>query len=277
MTETRHEVRRQGVGVSAGIAFGRAYLIGRDTLKAPRHHIEGDDVDTEVARLYKAIAASDKQLAKIKEKLASENESDYHIITAHQMMLHDEHLVGAAVEYIRDEKINAEWALRRAVDDIRGVFDQIEDPYLRERRSDVEFVFERVLRNLLGRDMGPLAPPPDAIVVAYDLSPADTATLHKAAVSGLVTDAGGKTSHTAIIARAHEIPAVVALENITELVETDDLVLIDGGTGMVIVNPSAATVSEFREEQRRQVAAGAVLQSMRDLPARTLDDVDFQL
>ena len=102
MTEARPETRRQGLGVSAGIAFGRAYLIGRDTLKAPRHHIEADDVDTEVARLYKAIAASDKQLAKIKEKLASENESDYHIITAHQMMLHDEHLVGAAVGYIRD-------------------------------------------------------------------------------------------------------------------------------------------------------------------------------
>ena len=273
----RPELRRQGLGVSAGIAFGRAYLIGRDTLKAPRHHIEADDVDTEIARLYKAIAASDKQLAKIKEKLASENESDYHIITAHQMMLHDEHLVGAAVGYIREELINAEWGLRKAVDDITKVFDQIEDEYLRERKTDVEFVFERALRNLLGRDTGPLSPPPDAIVVAYDLSPADTAQLHKAAVSGLVTDAGGKTSHTAIIARAHEIPAVVGLENITELIETDDLVLIDGGAGIVIVNPAAATVAEFREEQRRQVAAGAVLHSMRDLPPRTRDDVDMQL
>ena len=275
--DVRPELRKQGLGVSAGIAFGRAFLVGRDTLKAPRHHIELDDVDTEIARLYKAIAASDKQLAKIKEKLASENESDYHIITAHQMMLHDEHLVGAAVGYIREELINAEWGLRRAVDDIASVFDQVEDEYLRERRSDVEFVFERVLRNLLGRDTGPLAPPPDAIVVAYDLSPADTAQLHKAAVSGLITDAGGKTSHTAIIARAHEIPAVVGLENITEVVETDDLVLIDGAAGIVIVNPAPSTVAEFREEQRRQVAAGAVLQAMRDLPPRTRDDVDMAL
>jgi len=277
MTESRHEVRRQGLGVSAGIAFGRAYLIGRDTLKAPRHHIELDDVDTEIARLYKAIAASDKQLAKIKEKLASENESDYHIITAHQMMLHDEHLVGAAVGYIRDELINAEWGLRRAVDDIAGVFDRMEDVYLRERRSDVEFVFERVLRSLLGREVGPVQPPPDAIVVAYDLSPADTAQLHKAAVAGLITDAGGKTSHTAIIARAHEIPAVVGLETITEIVETDDLLLIDGGSGIVIVNPTAATVAEFRDEQRRQVAAGAALHSMRDLPANTLDGTEIAL
>ena len=273
----REEIRRTGLGVSPGIAFGRAYLIGRDTLKAPRHHVESDDLDTEIARLYRAIAASDKQLAKIKEKLASENESDYHIITAHQMMLHDEHLVGAAVKYIRDDKINAEWALRRAVDDIRKMFDSIEDPYLRERRSDVEFVFERVLRNLLGRESGPLAPPPDAVVVAYDLSPADTAQLHKAAVSGLITDAGGKTSHTAIIARAHEIPAVVGLEDITEVVESDDLLLIDGSTGIVIVNPAPNTVAQYREEQRRQVAAGAQLHAIRDLPARTRDDTDIQL
>ncbi len=277
MTEQRLELRKQGLGVSAGIAFGRAFLIGRDTLKAPRHHIESDDIDTEIARLYKAIAASDKQLAKIKEKLASENESDYHIITAHQMMLHDEHLVGAAVGFIREELINAEWGLRKAVDEIASVFDSVEDEYLRERRSDVEFVFERVLRNLLGRDTGPLQPPPDAIVVAYDLSPADTAQLHKAAVSGLITDAGGKTSHTAIIARAHEIPAVVGLENITEVVETDDLVLIDGAAGIVIVNPAPATVAEFREEQRRQVAAGAALHSLRDLPARTRDDIEVGL
>ncbi len=277
MSEARVELRRSGLGVSAGIAFGRAYLIGRDTLKAPRHHIEADDVDAELARMHKAIAASDKQLDKIKQKLASENESDYHIISAHQLMLHDEHLAGAAIEYIRDEKICAEWGLRRAVDDIRAVFDTIDDPYLRERKSDVEFVFQRVLRNLLGRDTGPLNPPPDAIVVAYDLSPADTAMLHRAAVAGLITDAGGKTSHTAIIARAHEIPAVVALENITELVETDDLVLIDGASGVVIVNPSAATVAEFRDEQRRQVAAGAQLSAMRDLPALTSDGADVQL
>ncbi len=277
MTEARLEVRRQGLGVSAGIAFGRAYLIGRDTLKAPRHHIHADDVDTETARLYKAIASSDKQLAKIKEKLASENESDYHIITAHQMMLHDEHLVGAAVGYIRDELINAEWGLRRAVDDIAGVFERMEDVYLRERRHDVEFVFERVLRSLLGRETGPVQPPPDAIVVAYDLSPADTAQLHKAAVAGLITDAGGKTSHTAIIARAHEIPAVVGLETITEIVETDDLLLIDGSSGIVIVNPTASTVAEFRDKQRQQVAAGAALHSIRDLPATTLDGTEIAL
>jgi phosphoenolpyruvate-protein phosphotransferase (PTS system enzyme I) len=267
--EKRTEKRKNGVAVSAGIAIGRAYLIGRDTLKAPRHHVDADDVDTEVARLKKALSAADKQLEKVKEKLASENESDYHIISAHQLMLHDEHLVDAAIGYINSEQVCAEWGLRKAVDDISSVFDSIEDDYLRERMSDVEFVFERVLRNLLGRDTGPLSPPPDAVVVAYDLSPADTSTLHKAAVAGLLTDAGGRTSHTAIIARSHEIPAVVGLEDITELVETDDLLIVDGGAGVVIVNPTAATVALYREEQWRQVAAGAQLQGLRDLPALT--------
>ena len=194
------------------------------------------------------------------------------------MMLHDEHLVGAAVEYIRDDKINAEWGLRRAVDDIRAVFDSIEDPYLKERKSDVEFVFDRVLRNLLGRVTGPLMPPPDAVVVAYDLSPADTAQLHKAAVSGLITDAGGKTSHTAIIARAsrnserrrarghHERCRDRRLSRDRRLDRRRDRQSL-----------GSETVAEYRDEQRRQVAANAHLHAMRDLPARTRDDVDIQL
>ena len=272
------EIRREGVAVSAGIAIGRAFLVGRDLIKEPRYHVEADDVDAEISRLRRALAASDKQLEKIKTKLAaSESSSDFHIITAHQMMLHDEHIVDATVGYIQDELINAEWALRKAVDDIRGVFDAIEDDYFRERRSDIDFVGERVLRNLLGKETGPLKPPPDAIVVAYDLSPADTAQLHKHAVAGLITDAGGKTSHTAIIARAHELPAVVGLEDITEIVLDDDLLIVDGQAGIVIVNPLPTTVSEYRDQQRELMRAEAMLLGNRDLPAVTRDGVAVQL
>ena len=277
MSEPRPEIRRIGLGVSSGIAFGRAYLIGRDTLKAPRHHMELEDLDTEIARLYKAIALSDKQLAKIKEKLASENESDYHIITAHQMMLHDEHMVGAAVEYIKEDKINAEWALRRAVDDIRGVFDSIEDPYLRERKSDVEFVFERVLRNLLGRATGPLAPPPDAVVVAYDLSPADTAQLHKAAVSGLITDAGGKTSHTAIISRALDLPYVAGVKGLSGRIRPGTMLIVDGARGDVVVDPSDQLQDLYRARAAAQRRRDEQLLAEKDLPAVTTDGVAIGL
>ena len=272
------ELRREGVAVSAGIAIGRAFLVGRDLIKEPRYHVEPDDVEAEVARLHRAINASDKQLEKIKNKLASSSgESDFHIITAHQLMVKDEHLVDAAVGYIKDESLNAEWALRKAVDDIRGVFDAIEDDYFRERRSDIDFVGERVLRNLLGKETGPIRPPPDAIVVAYDLSPADTAQLHKHAVAGLITDAGGKTSHTAIIARAHEIPAVVGLEDVTEVVEDDDLLIVDGLVGVVIINPLPGTVAEYRDQQRKQAAIEAVLLTNKDLPAQTRDGALVQL
>jgi phosphotransferase system enzyme I (PtsI) len=276
--EPRGEVRREGVAAAAGVAIGRAFLVGRDLIKEPRYHLESDDIEAEIARLSRAIAVSDKQLNGIKHKLATtESSSDFHIITAHQLMLHDEHLVDATVGYIRDEAINAEWALRKAVEDIRVVFDAIEDDYFRERRADIDFVGERVLRNLLGKETGPLQPPPDAIVVAYDLSPADTAQLHKAAVAGLITDAGGKTSHTAIIARAHEIPAVVGLEDITELIEDGDLLIVDGSAGLVIVNPTPGTVAEFRDEQRRQMAVEQALLGNVGLPARTRDDVEVAL
>jgi phosphotransferase system enzyme I (PtsI) len=275
----RGEVRKQGISGSNGVAIGRAFLVDRRAIKAPKRHLEQDDeVEDEVARLHRAIAASDRQLEKVKLKLAAQSQEDqFSIIEAHQLMLHDEHLVDETERYIREERINAEWALRKTVEHIKSIFDAIADDYLRERGNDVDFVGERVLRNLLGREVGPVQPPPDAVVVAYDLSPADTSQLHKAAVAGLITDAGGKTSHTAIIARAHEIPAVVGLEDITDLVETDDLLIVDGTAGVVIINPTPATVGEYRELQRRQAALGEALMSNCDLPARTLDEVTISL
>src|SRR5213082_1076612 len=144
----RPEIRRSGLGVSPGIAFGRAYLIGRDTLKAPRHHIEPDDIDTEVARLYKAIAASDKQLARIKERLASENESDYHIITAHQMMLHDEHLVGAAVGHMRGGLITSDCGLRQEVHAIARTCTCTDNDFLRRPRTESWCAFDAARRSL---------------------------------------------------------------------------------------------------------------------------------
>ncbi|MEM9493349.1 MAG: PEP-utilizing enzyme, partial [Myxococcota bacterium] len=155
------------------------------------------------------------------------------------------------------------------------MFDAIEDDYFRERRSDVDFVGDRILHNLLGRAPAAVRPPPDAIVVAHDLSPADTSQLHRAAVAGLVTDAGGKTSHTAIIARAHEVPAVVGLENITGAVENGDLLIVDGAMGVVIVNPDADTVVEYRELARKVAVFGAALLRNRDLPAVTVDGTNI--
>jgi len=266
------QVIKRGAGASPGIAIGRAYVVDRRRIKVPKRHVSDEDAEIEIARFKAAIRESDAQLEKIKGKLvAREGEDHFHILEAHQLMLHDEHVVEETINRIKEDKINAEWALRRTVEAIKQIFDAIEDDYFRERRSDIDFVGDRILRNLLGEDEGPVTPPPDAVVVAHDLSPGDTAQLHRAAVAALVTDVGGKTSHTAIIARAHEIPAVVGLEDVTSAVGMGDLVIVDGSAGLVIINPEVATVSLYRTRARQEAARGEQLLANRDLPAETLD------
>lgn len=271
------ERERHGTGASPGIAIGRAYVIDRTRLKIPKRHIDADEVDEEVARFRRALRVSDRQLGWIKEKIEEREESEhYKIIAAHQLILHDEHVVDETERYIRDEHINAEWALRKTVEHIKGVFDAIDDDYFRERRSDVDFVGERVLRNLLGYESS-VKPPPDAIVVAHDLSPADSVQLFRAAVAGLATDAGGKTAHTAIVARSNEVPAVVGLEDVTSAAESGDLLVVDGTRGVVVIHPGADTVAAYRERARKEAARGAALLENRDLPAQSVDEVEVTL
>ncbi|RMH43235.1 MAG: phosphoenolpyruvate--protein phosphotransferase [Deltaproteobacteria bacterium] len=272
------EIRKRGTAAAPGIAIGRAYVVDRRRLKTPKHHISDRDVEAEVERFRRALELSDEQLEQIKQKIHERDASEhYNIIAAHQLILHDEHLVDETIRYIREKKINAEWALKKTVEHIKGVFDAIEDDYFRERRSDVDFVGERVMRNLMGHSNAPVQPPPDAIVVAHDLSPADAIQLTRAAVAGLITDGGGKTSHTAIIARAHQIPCVVALDDVTSAVGNDDLIIVDGTRGMVILNPTPQTVAHYRSRARREAAIGEQLLENRALPAVTLDGQRVEL
>ncbi len=275
-SEVSRELRKTGIAACQGIAIGRAYIVDRRQLKVPKRQIEADDVDTEIERFHRAIEASGRQLEKIKQKIEEREKDHYAIITAHQLILRDDHIVNATIKHIRDSQINAEWALRQSVEQIKSVFDAVEDDYFRERRSDVDFVGERVLRNLLGRDTK-VTPPPDAIVIAHDLSPADTAVLYRAAVAGIATDVGGKTSHTAIIARGYSTPAVVGTEDLTSHVGRDDLVIVDGTEGVVIINPDPETVTEYRERGRREIAAGAARLSRSSEPAITRDGIQVEL
>tara|TARA_R110002073_G_scaffold257750_5_gene420644 strand:+ start:42347 stop:44116 length:1770 start_codon:yes stop_codon:yes gene_type:complete len=270
------ELRKTGIAACQGIAIGRAYIVDRRQLKVPKRHIEQDEVEGEIERFHRAIEASGRQLEKIKQKIEEREKDHYAIITAHQLIMRDEHVVGATIKHIRERLINAEWALRRSVEQIKSVFDAVEDDYFRERRSDVDFVGERVLRNLLGRDTR-VTPPPDAIVIAHDLSPADTAVLYRAAVAGIATDVGGKTSHTAIIARGYSTPAVVGTEDLTAHVGRDDLVIVDGTEGVVIINPDPETVTEYRERGRLEIVAGIERLSRSADPAVTRDGVQVEL
>jgi phosphotransferase system enzyme I (PtsI) len=264
--------RLAGIGASPGIAIGRAHLLDRRRVKTPKNHIPPEAIEVEVARLEAAIRQSYEQLDHIKQRLKeAHGEEHFRILEAHQLILNDEHLVVPAKRFIREEQINAEWALRRAVEDIKSIFDRVEDDYFRERRSDVDFVGDRILRNLLGENVEGMAPPPDAVVVAHNLSPADTAQLHRAAIAGFVTDAGGITSHAAIMARSFEIPAVVGLDDVTSRVGTGDLIIVDGARGEVLLNPPPSLVLDYRARARRRVAIEQELLKNRELPAETPD------
>jgi phosphotransferase system enzyme I (PtsI) len=268
-------VALQGIAASPGIAIGRAFLLDRRRVRVPRRHLEDHEVPAELERLDAAIAASDEQLERVKRKLRErEGEDHFHIIEAHQLILHDEHLVEPTRRRIREEGVNAEWALRRTVEEIKQVFDAIEEDYFRERRSDVDFVGDRILGNLTGEEVDVVAaemPPAGAIVVAHDLSPADVAHLHRAAIAGFVTDAGGKTAHASILARAFRMSAVVGVDNGTRRISPGDQLIVDGTAGAVIVRPEARELEEYRGRNARQRALVAQLLKNRDLPAETSD------
>jgi phosphotransferase system enzyme I (PtsI) len=268
----------RGVGASPGLAVGPAFVVDRRRVKTPKRHIADEEVEAEIWRFNEALRASDEQLERVKKKLAErEGEDHFHIIEAHQLILHDEHLVDPTRRRIREEKVNAEWALRRTVEEIKTVFDAIEEDYFRERRSDIDFVGDRILRNLLGVDVGPAMPPPGAVIVAHDLSPADTAHLHRASCVAFCTDVGGKTSHSAILARAFEIPSVVGLENVTEHVGNGDMLIVDSLRGEVFIRPSEAEIEDYRRRAVHHQTFVRELGKNRDLPAETQDGARVRL
>jgi phosphotransferase system enzyme I (PtsI) len=276
MTSSPH--RLSGIPASPGIAVGRAYLVDRRRVKTPKRHIPIEELDDEVARFRHALQLSHEQLERIKRRLEErEGEEHFQILEAHQLMIADERLVVDTIGRIRQEHINAEWALRKTVEEIKDLFEEIEDDYFRERRSDIDFVGDRVLRNLLGAEDKPVAPPPDSVIIAHDLSPADTAQLRRYAVAAIVTDAGARTSHTAIMARAFQIPAVVGTEAATQRIGAGDLVIVDAIEGEVLIAPAAETVADYRDRLRRYTAFELALLKDRDTPATTLDGVRLRL
>ncbi len=273
-----------GIAASPGIAIGRCWSVDRRRIRTPKRRLGPDEVDAELARFRTAIELSDLQLSEVKEKVEKAEGtpgSAEHtaIIDMHRMMLKDEMLVLEAQRLVRDERLNAEWAVKRAVRKIKSAFHEHADEYFKERRADVDYVGERIIKNLLGQapDVDEL-PPEGAIIVAHDLSPADTALLlHERKVAAFVTDAGAKTSHTAIVARALEVPAVVGVGKITALAERGDWIVVDGTRGIVVINPTPGERSDFEAAQARLRAEEKELLGTRDLPARTLDDVPIRL
>lgn len=270
----------KGVGVSPGISIGKAFLLDRRKVKVEKFTINSDAVEKEISRFKDALQKSRDQLIQIKDKVVQDLGDQGHarIVDVHILMLEDEALINEAIKIVKEERVNAEWALRKVLTHFAKIFDQIEDTYMKERRSDIEHVGQLILRNLVGEQTKTLDEfNEEVIIIAHDLSPADTAQMHQGKVIGFATDLGARTSHTAITARALEIPAVVGLENICGYVKTGDPVIIDGTEGVVIFKPSPEEFREYLEKQRRFKYVIQELLKYSEQPAETLDGYKIEI
>jgi phosphotransferase system enzyme I (PtsI) len=270
----------RGIGASPGVAVGQAFLLDRKRVRTPKLRLNSEEVEDELMRLKTAIDLSDHQLLELKEKLVHSDGQDHALILeAHRLMLRDPMLVDEVNRLISSDRINAEWAVRRVSRKIKHVFDNIQDEYFRERRSDVDFVADRIVRNLMGQvvDVDEEVPE-NSIVVAHDLAPSDVAMLVRTRrASGFVTDLGGQTSHTAIVARARELPAVLGAGRASEQISPGDVLAIDGTRGMVLVNPTPEQLALFRETMRRYHETEQAALQTRDLPAISQDGFRVRL
>ncbi|RLB79010.1 MAG: phosphoenolpyruvate--protein phosphotransferase [Deltaproteobacteria bacterium] len=267
-----------GIGVSPGIGIGEVSLVDPRPL-VDRSLIETTEVDAELLRFHQAIDRAQDQLKKIKQAVSRQQHLREHlyILDTHLLILEDEMLVAGTEKAIRAQ-MNAEGALTQVLEQLRALFDNIEDEYLRERRSDVDAVGDRLLRILTGaseRTIGNIGR--KSLVVAHDLSPAETMQMDRSKVLGFITDKGGRTSHTAILARSLNIPAVVGLESVTSMVFDRLPVIIDGFTGVVILNPSEQTFKEYLERKQSYEYLEQDLEQYRKLSAVTTDQVHIAL
>ena len=263
----------KGIGVTPGIVIGKAYLVDRGKIEAPARVLPEFQVPQEVARFQDAVEESKKQLRMAKEKLVREDAAGpSYILDTHLLLLEDKQLIESTVETIKQSWINSEWALKINLDRVHKVFNSIDDEYLKSRKTDVDYIGERILRNLMGKEAESFSQiKEEVIIVAHDLSPADTAQMIKDKITAFVTDIGGRTSHTAIMARSLEIPAVVGSESATHSINTGDTLIVDGITGVVVVNPSPEIIQEYQVRQQLRQKMEHELFQYRDLPAETLD------
>ena len=278
-----------GLAVSRGIAIGRAVVVASSRVEVRHYFIEAAQVDAEIARARAARDAVVDELQRLVNDLPEDAPGELAaLLEVHLMLLQDEVLASGVRHWIKERLYNAEWALMTQLEQVSRQFDEMEDPYLRERKADLEQVADRILRYMRGIVASPIAQPPVAlpdgvqptldgggdgplVLVAQDLSPADMLQFKRSVFAGFVTAVGGKTSHTAIVARSMDIPAVVGARAASQLIRQDDWIIIDGNAGVVLVDPSPIILEEYRFRQRHDVLERERLARLRHTPAITLD------
>ena len=269
----------RGLGVCPGIAFGSVYIVDRRRVAVPHYHLPVERRERELQRLENAITASEQQFEELQNRSATSGLDQVGVLLqAHAMILRDAELRDTTRRRILDEGKNAEWALKETIKHLKALFDRIDQDYFKERRSDIDFVGDRVLRNLVGAEtdlLDNLAD--DAVVVAYDLSPADTVNLARYQARALVTEGGGPTSHTAILARAMNVPCVLNARGVMSVAGSGDHIIVDGYAGQVVLSPSEETTGQFQRLLKRKQAEEQALLKDRELPAETKDGVKVAL
>lgn len=267
----------KGTGASPGIALGKALVVEHNELIIERKNIE--NVEEEVTLLQKAVEVSREELTRVKEKACQElGEHEAEIFEAHLLVLADPELIDSAIAKIRDEKINAAFALNEIKEMFVTMFESMDNEYMRERAADIKDVTNRVLRHILGVKVVDLAGLDEEVVlIAHDLTPSDTATMNKKMVLGFLTDIGGRTSHTAIMARTLEIAAVVGLTDITSKVKDGDFIVFNGDTGEVIVNPDEETKVKYQELKTKFEEERKALELLKGKASITLDGRHVEL
>ena len=273
-----------GIPVSRGIAIGRAHLLAPAALDVKHYLVTEEHLEAEVRRLQQALAAVHKELQTLWLELPKDAPTELGaFIDVHALILSDPMISEAPLDIIRSRHYNAEWALLTQIDELSAQFDEIEDPYLRERKADIQQVAERVLKVLLGSEqtlpktLGEEQFQAQMIVVAHDISPADMLQFRDRSFVGFVTDVGGQNSHTAIVARSLDIPAAVGMSQASTLIEQDDWLIIDGDAGVVIANPSTLVLEQYRERQGALQRARKKLNKLKKTPAVTRDGTTILL
>ena len=278
-----------GLAVSHGVAIGRAVLVASSRVDVAHYFIDDERVEAEIDRLRVARDAVATELGTLQRDLPSEAPAELSaLLDVHLMLLHDDTLTGATKHWIRERHYNAEWALSAQLEVLARQFDEMEDEYLRERKADLEQVVERMLRAMARGPASSYAPAPGVrardfagedplVLVANDIAPADMLQFKRSVFTGFITDVGGKTSHTAIVARSMDIPAVVGAREASRIIRQDDWVVIDGDAGIVIVDPSAIVLEEYRFRQRQSELGRERLDRLRHTPAVTLDGEKVEL
>jgi phosphotransferase system enzyme I (PtsI) len=273
MSGDKKEVRFQGAGVSAGLARAVIHVVRDDRDEVARYHIEPSQIGNEIARFEAALVQTRVQILEMQQKIAEAiGAKDAAIFDAHLLVVEDRTLIDEVLRRLESERCNVEWVFQEVANSYTETLSRIDDPYLRERAVDLQDVARRIVRNLQGKAPKPLlAIAEPHILVAHNLTPSDTASMNRQLVLGIVTDLGSRTSHTTIIARSLNIPAVVGLHDVTEKLETGQHVLLDGYTGVLIIDPTPETLAYYGEIELRRNRVTKELKQLRQTTSTTAD------